>query len=89
MLLHGCKLLDLAPEVVASMPKQIINTKIVEQALENRASIRDIKGGLFVYGQIEYFDLWDALLAMTLSTEEDHHRWRHDNFGTFSSKSAS
>lgn len=48
----------------------------------------DIKGGLSMIGLFEYFQLWDILLDIVLSDEEDHHSWRLDASGQYTSKSA-
>ncbi|GJN02896.1 hypothetical protein PR202_ga20287 [Eleusine coracana subsp. coracana] len=78
--------MDLAPVVVASVPKWVINTRTVEQALTNLQWVRDIRGGLTATGLIEYLELWNALLNFYLSDMDDRHLWRHDSSGCFSSK---
>jgi len=39
-------------------------------------------------GLAEYLELWDTLSNITLSTMEDHHLWKWESSGTFSTRSA-
>ncbi|GJM86847.1 hypothetical protein PR202_ga02745 [Eleusine coracana subsp. coracana] len=86
--LHGSALPDIAPEVFMHVPKRLTNVRIVEQALTDRTWVRDIQGGLSIYGLIEYLILWDLIEEFILTNEVDRHCWKHDNSGIFSSKSA-
>ena len=44
--LHGCSLVDMASEVVVCVPSRILKTLKVEEALDNRVWVQDIRGGL-------------------------------------------
>ncbi|GJN34739.1 hypothetical protein PR202_gb23430 [Eleusine coracana subsp. coracana] len=86
--LHDCCLKDIAPEVVSKVPKRVIRSRTVEQALTNLQWVRDISGGLSFVGLIEYLMLWDLLRVFALTEAMDQHRWRYDSSGVFTSKSA-
>lgn len=45
-------------------------------------------GGLSWQGIAEFLQLWDCLMEITLSNQEDHHIWRLEGSGIYSSKSA-
>ena len=49
---------------------------------------RDIQGGLSLAGIRESLQLWDCLLEIILTDQEDRHTWRLDASGCYSSKSA-
>jgi hypothetical protein len=85
--LNGCSIRDLAPEVVSKVAKRALISMIVDQALENRQWITHIKPPLSLVGIQQFLFLWDTLGEVQLSQEEDHHVWRHEASGLFSSKS--
>ncbi|GJM95726.1 hypothetical protein PR202_ga12503 [Eleusine coracana subsp. coracana] len=86
--LFGCSLAELAPSVVAAVPLKTKQQRTVAEALLGRQWPTDIQSGLSLVGLYEYFQLWDALLEVDLSEENDQHIWRFDNSGLFSTKSA-
>jgi hypothetical protein len=85
--LNGCSIRDLAPEVVSKVAKRALISMTVDQALENRQWITHIKPPLSLVGIQQFLFLWDTLGEVQLSQEEDHHVWRHEASGLFSSKS--
>lgn len=64
--LHGKKIADLAPRLLATIPKRIVNSRTVIEALTNRKWIADIKGALSVGVLIDYLQLWEMLSAIEL-----------------------
>ena len=64
--LHGKKIADLAPRLLATIPKRIVNSRTVNEALTNRKWIADIKGALLVGVLIDYLQLWEMLSAIEL-----------------------
>jgi hypothetical protein len=86
--LHGCSIENLAPTVFACVPPRIRKTRTVAEALNNGEWPRDIQGGLSWVGIGEYLQLWDYLIEIALTDQEDRHIWRLDASGCYSSKSA-
>ncbi|KAL6626203.1 hypothetical protein ACP70R_029929 [Stipagrostis hirtigluma subsp. patula] len=86
--LHGCSIDNIARLVFATVPKKIRNKRTVADALNNLDWIHDIQCGLSWDGIRELFRLWDCLLGITLTDQEDIHTWRLDASGQYSSKSA-
>jgi hypothetical protein len=86
--LHGCSIENLAPTVFACVPPRIRKTRTVAEALNNGEWPRDIQGGLSWVGIGEYLQLWDCLIEIALTDQEDRHSWRLDASGCYSSKSA-
>jgi len=78
----------MASEVVACVPSRIVKTRTVEEALDNRVWVQDIRGGLSLNGPIEFLKLWDALMNFTFTSDDDQHIWKHEISGSFSSKTA-
>jgi hypothetical protein len=64
--LHGKRIVDLAPRLLATIPKRIVNNRTVNEALANRKWIADIKGALSVGVLIDYLQLWEMLSAIEL-----------------------
>jgi hypothetical protein len=60
----------------------------VAEALNNGEWPRDIQGGLSLVGIREFLQLWDCLIEIVLTDQEDHHTWRLDASRCYSSKSA-
>ncbi|GJN35167.1 hypothetical protein PR202_gb23914 [Eleusine coracana subsp. coracana] len=86
--LFGCSLAELAPSVVAAVPIKIRQQRTVAEAFMERQWPRDIQGGFSLVWLYEYFQLWDVLLEVNLSEDNDQHTWRFDGSGSFSTKSA-
>ncbi|GJN40201.1 hypothetical protein PR202_gb29382 [Eleusine coracana subsp. coracana] len=88
--LHGCTIKSLAPTISASMPARMSNRRTVAEALEDEMWLQDVRscGGLSWHGIREFLRLWDCLLDVMLSDEEDKHIWQMEVSGCYSSKSA-
>jgi hypothetical protein len=87
--LHGKKIADLAPRLLATIPKRIVNNRTVIEALTNRKWIADIKGALSVGVLIDYLQLWEMLSAIELQPGvEDRHIFSIAPDGMYSAKSA-
>ncbi|GJN15657.1 hypothetical protein PR202_gb02591 [Eleusine coracana subsp. coracana] len=87
--IHGCSIENLAPVVFASIAPRIRKTRTVAEALHNDVWLQDIRngGGLSWYGIAKKFQLWDCLLEINLTKQDDHHIWRFDDSGVYFSKS--
>jgi hypothetical protein len=57
--LHGKRIADLAPRLFAVIPKRIVNSRTVQEAITNRNWIVDIKGAPSVGVLTDYLQLWD------------------------------
>jgi hypothetical protein len=57
----GYKNADLAPRLFAVIPKRIVNSRTVQEAITNRNWNSDIKGTLTVGVLTNYLQLWDLL----------------------------
>ncbi|GJN27929.1 hypothetical protein PR202_gb15995 [Eleusine coracana subsp. coracana] len=86
--LFGYSIADLAPLVLAKVPATNRNRRTVADALNNDNWAHDIQGGLCWIGIRELLRLWDCLMGITLTEEEDQHTWRFEASGCYSSKSA-
>jgi hypothetical protein len=87
--LHGKRIVDLAPRLLATIPKRIVNNRTVNEALTNRKWIADIKGALSVGVLIDYLQLWEMLSAIELQPGvEDRHIFSIVPDGMYSAKSA-
>jgi hypothetical protein len=64
--LHGQKIMDIAPRLVAAVPRKRINKRTVYEALMIRQWISDIQGALTVEIIAEFLHLWDVLLTVQL-----------------------
>jgi hypothetical protein len=69
--LHGRRIADLAPRLLATIPKQIMNSTTACEALTNRNWIADIKGALSVGVLIDYLHLWEMISTI----EQNCSRW--------------
>lgn len=58
---HGKKIEDLAPRLLAAVPKKIRNSRTVLEALTDRKWLTGIKGALTVGAFADLLDLWDVL----------------------------
>ena len=87
--LNGQSIADLAPHLLAGIPKRIVNKCTVEEALTDRAWVLDIRGIMTVEVMVEFLNLWDLLYDFQLQPEvEDAHIWRLSSSGQYSAKSA-
>lgn len=86
--LHGCRLEELAPEVVRCVPLRIRKRRKVNEALHDHAWVADIRSALGWRGLAEYLYLWDLLSGVNLNDTADIHRWKPEASGLFSAKLA-
>lgn len=81
----GLAVPDLVPALASFVRKSIT----VEQALVNNRWVRDISGGLSAAALAQYFKLWDAVTATSLTAgQRDEVVWRFETSGEFSTSSA-
>jgi hypothetical protein len=86
---HGKKIEDLAPRLLAAVPNKIKNNRTVLEALTDRKWLTDIKGALTVGVFADLLDLWDALQTIQLHPDmEDRHIFRLATDGNYSAKAA-
>jgi hypothetical protein len=75
--LHGQRIADLAPRLLAAVPKNIFNKCTVQEALCANKWISDIRGTNTVGVMVEYLQLWEVLLNVELQPgHQDTHFWR-------------
>jgi hypothetical protein len=87
--LHGQRVEDLAPRLLAAIPKRRVNRCTVVEALANHKWISDIRGALTVGVIADYLHLWNALNGVELQPRiEDSHFWRLATNGQYSAKLA-
>jgi len=75
---HGLLCSRCSASVVANVPSKTRKQRTVAQALHDQSWPADTQGELSLIGLIEYFQLWDMLLHIHLSQEEDMHIWKLD-----------
>jgi hypothetical protein len=87
--LHGKSIAELAPRLLAGIPKRKVKSCTVQEALNNLAWVSDIAGALSVGVMVEYLQLCDLLQEIALQPEmEDTHFWRLSPIGKYSAKLA-
>lgn len=87
--LQGESIQNLAPALVALVPRRVLHKRTVQEALDNQQWIEDIRGSLPGQAFYEYFLLWDIMQQVQLSPGvQDQHRWTPSSSGVYSSKSA-
>jgi hypothetical protein len=87
--LHGKRIEDLAPRLLAAVPKRTASSRTVHDALMSMRWIEDIKGAVTVGVLADYLTLWDILSTVELHPErEDKHIFRIANDGKYSAKAA-
>jgi hypothetical protein len=87
--LHGKSIEDLAPRVLAAVPKRTASSRTVRDALMDMRWIADIKGALTVGVLADYLTLWNTLSTVQLHPErEDKHIFRFAQDGKYSAKAA-
>lgn len=82
----GASISDLVPHMVAKVDEKALKFQTVEQALDSRPWVRDIKAPLSLTGIQQYFQLWNLIEGTALSQDDDIHIWKHEASGKFSSK---
>jgi len=74
---------EIAPKLYKAVPKRVVRSRTVAQALNNRVWASDIKGALTVPVLMDYFRIWDLLDRVVLQQEvQDHFRWKLTQTGT-------
>jgi hypothetical protein len=75
--LHGQRVADLAPRLLAAVLKRRINNRTVSEALTAAKWVSDIQGALTVGVITEFLHLWDLILKFELRQGvNDIHFWR-------------
>lgn len=70
-----------------AVPLKVRKQRTVLEAMKDYHWPIDIQGGLSLIGLYKYFQMWDALHDFAFFDVDDHHEWRFDKSGSFSSKS--
>ncbi|GJN37267.1 hypothetical protein PR202_gb26200 [Eleusine coracana subsp. coracana] len=78
---NGSSVADIAPLVVAAVPNQIRNSRLVLEALTDLSWTQNIQGGLSLVGLYELFQLADIISELVLTETDDTHVWRLDASG--------
>lgn len=87
--IQGKTIAELAPNLVALVPQQEIKKRTVEEGLDNRRWVSDIRGVLSASVLDEYLQLWELLEDVHLQQDaQDQHIWKLSRSGAYSSKSA-
>lgn len=86
--LDGQSLEQIAPNLLATVPACVRNSRTVRDALEGRRWVRDIKAGLTAQVILEYLRVWDLLDGRVLSDRPDSFRWKWTSSGQYSASSA-
>jgi hypothetical protein len=97
--LHGHAFVDMAPTLIFVVPKEIVNTRTMREALnenkwdllqgyQHKDSERRLSSSLSVQALLEYFMLWDLLQGYQLQRGVPYqHLWTPSALGKYSSKS--
>jgi len=84
--LNGSTLADLPPDLLGAIPKRVIKSRTVAQALQNSGWVHDIRGALLVQVLLEYLHvLSDRVDGVGIP---DQFRWKLSQSGSYSIKSA-
>jgi hypothetical protein len=87
--LDGKRIKEIAPTLFAMVPKRIINTRKVSEALLNRRWISDFRGALSMPVLLDFFQLYQLLEDVVLQPRApDSHLWRLSSSGKYSAKSS-
>jgi hypothetical protein len=87
--LHGQRIADLAPRLLAAVPKRRINSRTVSEALTAAKWVPDIQGALTIGVITEFLHLWDLILNFELQQGvNDIHFWRLSADKKYSAKVA-
>jgi hypothetical protein len=79
----------IAPGLLATILKRIINKRTVQEAMINRRWISYIKGALTMGALVDYLYLWDSLSSLCLQpNREDRHIFTRASDGKYSAKAA-
>ena len=64
--INGNTMAEIAPNLYKAVPKRVVRSRTVAQALNNRVWASDIKGALTVPVLMHYFRIWDLLDRVVL-----------------------
>jgi hypothetical protein len=65
---------DIAPRLLETIPKKLINKRIVQEAIRDNLWINDIHGSLSVGALVDFLRLWDMVAQVDLCLDkEDKH----------------
>ena len=59
--LHGHSIGDLAPHLLAVIPKRTAKKRTVQEAFIDHAWVQDIRGAMTVETMLEFLNLWDLI----------------------------
>jgi hypothetical protein len=77
--LNGKKIKDIAPAVYAMIPKRIINTRKVKEAMLNLRWVTNFQGALAVPVLVKYFDLYQVVRYSALTNRNQKLKLVSDN----------
>ena len=87
--INGKKVADIAPRLFCTISKRIANKRTVQEAMDNRRWISDIRGALLAGALIDFLHLWEALMDFQLHPDiEDRHIFSIAPGGNYSAKAA-
>ena len=79
---------ELAPNLIKSIPKRIIRSRMVAHAVLNRRWLADVKDALTLQVLVGYLLVWDLVDGLDLQQGiPDNFRWKLFQSGSYSSKS--
>jgi hypothetical protein len=80
---------DIAPRLLETIPKKLINKRTVQEAIRDNLWINDIPGSLSVGALADFLRIWDLVAQVDLCPEkEDEHIFRLAANGKYSAKAA-
>jgi hypothetical protein len=80
---------DIAPHLLETIPKKLINKRTVQEAIRDNLWINDISGSLSVGALADFLCLWDMVAQVDLCLDkEDKHIFRLAANGKYSAKAA-
>jgi hypothetical protein len=87
--LGGQQIVDIAPRLLETIPKKLINKRTVQEAIEENLWINVIPGSLSVGALADFLRLWDLVAQVHLYPDkEDKHIFRLAANGKYSAKAA-
>ena len=86
--INGESVQTMAPALVALVPRRVIKTQTVAEALTNGNWIQQITGGLSLPAIAEYLNIRNAIRDVQLGDAADQVLWRWTSDGKFSVQSA-
>jgi hypothetical protein len=87
--LGGQRIVDIAPRLLETIPKKLINKRTVQEAIRDNLWINDIPRSLSVGALADFLRLWDLVAQVVLYPDkEDKHIFRLAVNGKYSTKAA-